>query len=67
MTRRCETCRFWFGYDQEANKIGECRRYAPRPIETGQLHTQWHHPQFPHMRSGGWCGEHHFKIDGANP
>lgn len=62
--RRCETCRFWNGFEHQQNEIGECRRYAPRPLDA-QRHSSWHHPQFAHMLAGGWCGEHMPKIRGG--
>lgn len=55
---KCETCRFWLGYESQEMKIGECRRFAPRPISTGQVHGSWHHPVFVHMIAESWCGEH---------
>lgn len=49
---RCSACAFFLAYE---NDVGECRRYAPRPIVTIDPDAQaivW-----PGVMGCDWCGE----------
>lgn len=67
---KCETCRWWGGEGRERTKerIGTCRRHAPKPITelwrpgpTGDqqeylmAHWRWTH-------ATAWCGEHARRV-----
>lgn len=59
---RCERCRFWEEWEDEAEagvRIGSCMRYAPRPREFSAdgaagltFGTDW-----PNTYAHQWCGE----------
>jgi len=46
----CKKCAFWFRY--ESGYKGECRRYAPKPLNNMSKDTYW-----PEVASEDWCGE----------
>jgi len=63
----CRNCKNWQALDEHLDRIdpatagqpvqvGICRRYAPRPSETGTtgepLDARW-----PRVASDDWCGE----------
>lgn len=70
MKPTCETCRWYASNKQDAGEIGECRRYAPRPVlwhtiqledETrGETQACW-----PMTMHNDFCGEHEpqFALD----
>ena len=53
MERECQNCSYWERY-REGNDVGHCRRYAPRPGESGN---------WPQTRQRDWCGEFERKAD----
>lgn len=56
---KCETCRFW-RYLRETEPhvgIGECRRYAPRPIVV-EPRNKGAYPLWPLTMFDDACGEH---------
>lgn len=63
----CGKCRFFQLLSDSVNDcsddliIGECRRYAPRPVQYGEVITL-HSPDifganFPELSQFNWCGE----------
>lgn len=47
MIGECKTCTYWYteGMD-EPPAYGDCRRYAPRPVLTGQCGGSWDEGDF---------------------
>lgn len=51
----CAECRFWFG---STERIGECRRRAPRMTHVGQDgRGNAKNPCWPDTLNTHWCGE----------
>jgi hypothetical protein len=51
MERQCNTCKYWVG-NREGTRMGDCRRYAPRPgVSFG----------WPKTNPDDWCGEYKSK------
>ena len=73
MNPTCETCRFWcFPNDQ---RYGECRRYPPTVIYTGDIPTPHEasygvsgkiRSRIPNTWDDFWCGEHQPKPKPVN-
>ena len=54
-TEQCDKC-YWFLIDDDApgEKIGRCKRYAPRYLGAYHKPYQW---DFPRMKAIDYCGE----------
>lgn len=51
---RCENCRY-FQPNETNGETGDCRRYAPRPLQEGRplsVLAPW-----PMVETADWCGE----------
>jgi hypothetical protein len=57
----CADCKY---YDETVpNQIGECRRYAPRPIMRIKDVDIDGMREWPSVISDDWCGEHEVQND----
>jgi len=57
---KCENCRFWQQY--EGTKMGDCRRYAPRPNADlvkvhGKNESNFRVSHWVWTSLDDWCGE----------
>jgi hypothetical protein len=52
----CQTCRFFHQHNATL-VIGECRRYAPKPL-IGGTGTGWTDWRWPEVTEDAGCGEH---------
>lgn len=61
----CADCRFWIEEEQGTQQVGQCRRYAPRPmlaaqdsahvaVQTVASSLRW----WPITKKHDWCGEY---------
>jgi hypothetical protein len=62
VNHKCENCIYWFDLHHPVEPVGECRRYAPKPlfssIPDGDWTTWW-----PLTYSSEWCGEFEAKAE----
>jgi hypothetical protein len=60
----CGSCRFWQFVgeaEEDAETMGDCRRYAPRPTKNDDLFAVAY---WPMTNAHDWCGEYAEAVGG---
>lgn len=57
MNGKCEDCKWWDDYDEEAPSLGKCHKYAPKSTNYDDGLARHVYCEWPDVVEDDWCGE----------
>ena len=61
--KTCQRCFYFRNLDKNEAGLGECHRYAPKPVTSAIDRTHRYRVVWPTVGIGDWCGQYQRAIN----